>query len=120
MDAVRSVCYASASMGAEPRELNQPSPDDTSARPVTRSLAHPRSWPAYAQGAGVVGFCTILAWDMASYFTLSNLLMIYLIGTVGVANWAPAAGASGLRLVSGAFAAARGTIKSFGETQSVP
>jgi K+-sensing histidine kinase KdpD len=75
-------------MCAEPRErlLNQPSPDETSVRTFTRSLAHPGNWPGYAQGAGVVGFCTILAWDMASYFTLSNLLMIYLIGTVGVAT----------------------------------
>lgn len=83
-----AICYAFASMCAEPRErlLNQPSPDETSVRTFTRSLAHPGNWPGYAQGAGVVGFCTILAWDMASYFTLSNLLMIYLIGTVGVAT----------------------------------
>lgn len=67
--------------------MNQPAPAETRARAFTRSIAHPRNWPAYAQGAGVVGVCTILAWDMASYFTLSNLLMIYLIGTVGVATY---------------------------------
>lgn len=66
--------------------MNQSSPIETPARALSRSIAHPSNWPAYAQGAGVVGFCTILAWDMASYFTLSNLLMIYLIGTVGVAT----------------------------------
>jgi K+-sensing histidine kinase KdpD len=67
--------------------VNQPPPVETRARAFTSSIAHPRNWPAYAQGAGVVGLCTILAWDMAPYFTLSNLLMIYLIGTVGVATY---------------------------------
>lgn len=70
MDTVRSVCYASASMSVE----------------VRAPTWHPSNWSAYAQGAGVVAFCTIVAWDMAPYFTLSNLLMIYLLGTVGVAT----------------------------------
>src|ERR1051326_7263867 len=66
--------------------MEQPSPADTSARAFTGSMAHPRNWPAYAQGAGVVGLCTILAWDVAPYLTPTNLLMIYLMGAVGVAT----------------------------------
>jgi K+-sensing histidine kinase KdpD len=66
--------------------VNQPSPEDTPARAFTGSIAHPRNWPAYAQGTAIVGVCTILAWDMAPYFTLTNLLMVYLMGTVGVAT----------------------------------
>lgn len=41
---------------------------------------------AYLQSAIIVGLCTALAWQLSPYFRTSNLLMIYLMGTVIVAT----------------------------------
>jgi K+-sensing histidine kinase KdpD len=41
---------------------------------------------AYLQSAVIVGLCTAVAWQLSPYFRTSNLLMIYLMGTVVVAT----------------------------------
>ncbi|OGC02898.1 MAG: two-component system sensor histidine kinase KdbD [candidate division NC10 bacterium RIFCSPLOWO2_12_FULL_66_18] len=47
----------------------------------------PRStdWMSYARAAGIVALCTAVAWAMFPFFELSNLIMVYLLGVVGVA-----------------------------------
>jgi two-component system, OmpR family, sensor histidine kinase KdpD len=42
-------------------------------------------WPGYARAALVVALCTIIAWGMFPFFELSNIIMLYLLGVVGVA-----------------------------------
>src|SRR5215510_8697125 len=51
-------------------------------RAFTTSMAEPGSPSAYAQSVVIVGLCTLLAWQLAPHFRPSNLLMIYLVGTV--------------------------------------
>jgi two-component system sensor histidine kinase KdpD len=43
-------------------------------------------WSSHLQATAVVGLCTGLAWLMFPYFELSNLIMVYLLGVVGVAT----------------------------------
>lgn len=47
-------------------------------------MTNPKNWLAYAQATAVVGLSIVLAWDLAPYFSVTTLLMIYLIGTAGV------------------------------------
>jgi K+-sensing histidine kinase KdpD len=47
--------------------------------------AHPRAW-SYAQSALIVALCTVVSWQLSPYLRTSNLLMIYLMGTVLVAT----------------------------------
>ena len=42
-------------------------------------------WPAYGRASAVVAFCTAAAWVMFPHFELSNIIMVYLLGVVGVA-----------------------------------
>ncbi len=44
-----------------------------------------REWPAYGRAVAIVTLCTVLAWMIFPYFALSNLIMLYLLGVVGVA-----------------------------------
>ncbi len=54
--------------------------------PVTRTTrARGPDWPAYGRATAVVLLCTALAWLMSPYFELSNLIMVYLLGVIGVA-----------------------------------
>jgi two-component system sensor histidine kinase KdpD len=46
-------------------------------------------WRAYARAAGVVVLCTAVAWAMFPYFELSDLIMVYLLGVMGVAARSP-------------------------------
>ena len=59
----------------------EPAPSPGAPIPQT----HPTDWAAYARATGVVALCTALAWLMFPYFELSNLIMVYLLGVVGVA-----------------------------------
>src|SRR5207244_12702261 len=58
------------------------------AEPVKPAWARPRppDWPAYGLALGVVGLCTAIAWVMFPHVGLSNLIMVYLLGVVGVAT----------------------------------
>jgi two-component system sensor histidine kinase KdpD len=40
----------------------------------------PPNWPAYAAALGISAACTVLAAAMYSYFSLTNLVMMYLLG----------------------------------------
>ncbi len=42
-------------------------------------------WPGYGRAALAVALCTAVAWVMFPYFELSNIIMLYLLGVVGVA-----------------------------------
>jgi two-component system sensor histidine kinase KdpD len=42
-------------------------------------------WAAYGRAAAIVALCTGVAWAMFPFFELSNLIMVYLLGVVGVA-----------------------------------
>jgi two-component system, OmpR family, sensor histidine kinase KdpD len=56
--------------------------------PATRSArGQPRTtdWPGYAEAVGSVALATGVAWLMFPWFGLSNLIMVYLLGTVVVA-----------------------------------
>jgi two-component system, OmpR family, sensor histidine kinase KdpD len=50
-----------------------------------RRRADPTAWAPYAWALGVVALCTGIAWLMFSRFSLSNLIMVYLLGVVAVA-----------------------------------
>ncbi|HSE13807.1 MAG TPA: sensor histidine kinase KdpD [Rudaea sp.] len=50
-----------------------------------RMPARSSKWPAYAQGAAVVGAITLACLLLNSYIERSNLVMLYLLGTVLVA-----------------------------------
>jgi len=54
-------------------------------RPL-RVQPHAPDWASYGMAAGVVAVCTGVAWAMFPYFSLSNLIMVYLLGVVGVAT----------------------------------
>src|SRR5438093_2118221 len=60
------------------------------AEPVKPAWVRPRppDWPAYGLALGVVGVCTAIAWVMFPHVGLSNLIMVYLLGVVGVATQA--------------------------------
>jgi two-component system sensor histidine kinase KdpD len=47
----------------------------------------PADWPGYGLAATVVVFCTASSWAMFPYFELSNIIMVYLLGVVGVSAW---------------------------------
>jgi K+-sensing histidine kinase KdpD len=49
--------------------------------------AQPNSRSAYILSAIVVVVCTLVAWPLAAFLRPSNLLMIYLMGTVIIATW---------------------------------
>jgi len=57
---------------------------------ATRSTAAPPAgrvdWRPYARGAMTVAVCTAIAGLMYPYFVLANLIMVYLVGVVMVAN----------------------------------
>ena len=55
------------------------------ARPP-RIRPRPPDWPAYGLALGAVALCTALAWIMFPHVGLSNLIMVYLLGVVGVAT----------------------------------
>jgi two-component system sensor histidine kinase KdpD len=42
-------------------------------------------WPAYGRAVAIVALGTAVAWGMFPFFALSNLIMVYLLGVVGVA-----------------------------------
>jgi two-component system sensor histidine kinase KdpD len=46
--------------------------------------ARTTDWPAYGLALAVVALCTGLAWLMFPHFDLSNLILVYLLGVVGV------------------------------------
>jgi two-component system sensor histidine kinase KdpD len=52
----------------------------------SRERLEPTRWPAYAAAIAVVALCTAVAWAMFPYVGLSNLIMVYLLGTVAVAT----------------------------------
>jgi len=58
------------------------------AEPVKPAWVRPRppDWPAYGLALGVVGLCTAIAWVTFPHVGLSNLIMVYLLGVVGVAT----------------------------------
>ena len=56
------------------------------ARPLRGRSPHAPDWAAYGVAAAVVAVCTGVAWAMFPYFSLSNLIMVYLLGVVGVAT----------------------------------
>ncbi len=60
-------------------EKGEPSP-----RRVAR-LVRPTNWQQLGWAVGIVGLCTALDWMMFPYFELSNIIMVYLLGTVLVA-----------------------------------
>ncbi len=51
-----------------------------------RIQAHRPDWAAYGLAIGIVAFCTAVAWGMFRHVGLSNLIMVYLLGVVGVAT----------------------------------
>jgi two-component system sensor histidine kinase KdpD len=57
------------------------------AAPVRAPLIrpHPPNWPAYGRAVGVVAACTAVAWAVFPHVGLSNLIMVYLLGVIGVA-----------------------------------
>ncbi len=50
-----------------------------------RSPARKPDWAAYGRAGAAVTLCTALAFLMFPYFELSNLIMVYLLGVIGVA-----------------------------------
>src|SRR5215510_4179628 len=54
------------------------------ARPARRRPDE-TEWRGYAEAVGAVALATGIAWLMFPYFGLSNLIMVYLLGVVGVA-----------------------------------
>ena len=44
-----------------------------------------RAWPAYLRAGASVTLCTAVAWVMFPHFDLSNLIMVYLLGVIGMA-----------------------------------
>ena len=54
-------------------------------RPL-RPRPHAPDWGSYGLALAVVAGCTGTAWLMFSHFSLSNLIMVYLLGVVGVAT----------------------------------
>lgn len=60
--------------------------EDIPVSSVTRvSPAGQPNWLAYVHAVGVVALCTGLAWLTFPRFELSNLIMVYLLGVMGVA-----------------------------------
>ena len=45
-----------------------------------------REWAPYVRATAIVTLCTGAAWLMFPYFDLSNIIMVYLLGVVGVAT----------------------------------
>jgi two-component system, OmpR family, sensor histidine kinase KdpD len=58
--------------------------EDESPRRAER-LVRPTNWWLLGWAVGTVGLCTALGWVMFPYFELSNIIMVYLLGTVLVA-----------------------------------
>ncbi len=56
---------------------------------VRRMPLRTQPWRSHAAALGVVGFCTAVCFAMYPYFTLANLIMIYLLGVMAVAVWLP-------------------------------
>ena len=54
-------------------------------RPL-RVQPHAPSWASYGLAVAVVAACTGIAWLMFRHVSLSNLIMVYLLGVVGVAT----------------------------------
>jgi len=55
-------------------------------RPAAAPPAAPIDWRRYAWGAATVVACTAIAGLMFPYFALANLIIVYLVGVVMVAN----------------------------------
>jgi two-component system sensor histidine kinase KdpD len=53
---------------------------------VSRVLQRTSDWSAYGKGVLIVALATALAWLMFPYFSLANLIMVYLLGVVIVAS----------------------------------
>jgi two-component system sensor histidine kinase KdpD len=51
-----------------------------------RSRSRSPDWAAYGLAVGVVAACTATAWAMFHHVGLSNLIMVYLLGVVGIAT----------------------------------
>ena len=62
------------------REGLPTSPVTVTARP------HNPDWAAYGRVTVIIALCTTLAWLMFPRFELSNLIMVYLLGVIGVAT----------------------------------
>jgi two-component system sensor histidine kinase KdpD len=54
-------------------------------RPL-RPRPHAPDWGSYGLAAAMVAVSTAVAWLMFSHFSLSNMIMVYLLGVVGVAT----------------------------------
>ncbi|MBI3621529.1 MAG: sensor histidine kinase KdpD [Nitrospirae bacterium] len=53
---------------------------------ITPALARTNRWPTYALSTAGVVLCTAVAWLMAPYFDIANLIMVYLLGVVVIAT----------------------------------
>jgi two-component system sensor histidine kinase KdpD len=52
---------------------------------IPPARSRPSHWLSYGWAVAMVGLCTAIAWVMFPFFDLSNLIMVYLLGVVGVA-----------------------------------
>jgi two-component system sensor histidine kinase KdpD len=52
---------------------------------VPRARARRSRWHSYGWAVAIVSLCTATTWAMFPFFELSNLIMVYLLGVVGVA-----------------------------------
>ncbi len=57
-----------------------------SRRLITPALARTNRWPAYGFATAGVVACTAVAWLMAPFFDIANLIMVYLLGIVIIAT----------------------------------
>jgi len=61
--------------------------DEMSLRRTSSVRSRPTDWPGYGLAAAVVVLCTALSWVIFPYFELSDIIMVYLLGVVGVSAW---------------------------------
>ncbi|HLC42525.1 MAG TPA: DUF4118 domain-containing protein [Methylomirabilota bacterium] len=47
----------------------------------------PADWAGYGLAVMVVSLCTAVSWAIHSHLELSNIIMVYLLGVVGVSAW---------------------------------
>jgi len=60
--------------------------EQTSTPPPPRLIERTSDWSAYAWGVAVVALSSAAAWLMVPYFALANVIMVYLLGVIVVAN----------------------------------
>jgi two-component system, OmpR family, sensor histidine kinase KdpD len=53
---------------------------------IAPALTRTARWPAYGFAVAGVAACTAVAWFMAPYFDIANLIMVYLLGIVVIAT----------------------------------